>query len=57
VGDDQGIKRFKGYGEEQTLDLARRIGVCREVLLQPILARRYTDAAVNAYAREWCSRG
>jgi len=52
-----GIKPYKGFDREQTEHVARQIGIAREVLLLPVVPRRYTDAAINSYATDWCTSG
>lgn len=45
--------RYRGTTTAQADDLVQRMGICREILLQPIVNRAYTDEAVEAYARDW----
>lgn len=53
----QGIRPHQGHGSEQAQKIAERIGICREILLEPIVSRRYTDRAINAYAEDWATSG
>jgi hypothetical protein len=47
------VKPLKWHTLDQTIAMCRRIGVCREILLKPVLSRMYTDAAINSYAHDW----
>jgi hypothetical protein len=39
------------------VSLQRRVGACRAILLQPLLAHKFKDWALEAYAADWGTKG
>lgn len=57
VEDRERVTAAAGMSMEETNQLVDRIGLCREILIKPLLMRLYTDSAINEYGKAWGSSG
>jgi len=45
------------HDQAGTIDMAQRTGVCREILVAPLVGRAFRDWALEAYAQAWGTTG
>ncbi len=45
------------HDQTSTIDMAQRTGVCREILVAPLVDRAFRDWALEAYAQAWGTTG